>query len=66
MSKIPKSQVLRARPASATGIARDEAGATSIEYALLASLIAVTIAGVCGALFSKLSVVYGEIAGIFG
>ena len=43
----------------------EEAGATAIEYALLATSIAVTIAGVCGALFGKLSGVYVEVTNIF-
>ncbi len=44
---------------------RDVGAVTSIEYALLASLIAVTIAGVCSAMFSKLSTEYTEIGNIF-
>ena len=43
----------------------DDSAATSIEYSLLASLIALAIAGVCGALFSRLSSEYTEIAAIF-
>ena len=46
-------------------LARDVRGVTSIEYVLLASLIAVTIAGICTEMFSKLSAEYGEIAAIF-
>ncbi|MGO9740321.1 MAG: Flp family type IVb pilin [Roseiarcus sp.] len=43
----------------------DEAGVTSIEYVLLASLIAVVIVGICTAMFFKLSSEYGEIAAVF-
>ena len=43
----------------------DQAGVTSIEYSLLASLIAVTIVGICTSMFNKLSAEYGEIAAIF-
>ena len=51
--------------ARADAFRRDAAAATSIEYALLASFIAVTIAGICGMMFSKLSSEYGEITDIF-
>jgi len=44
---------------------RGEAATTSIEYALIASFIAVTIAGICGMMFSKLSTEYTEIGNIF-
>jgi len=44
---------------------RDAGATTSIEYALLASFIAVTIAGICGMMFSKLSTEYNEINNIF-
>jgi len=47
------------------GFVCDESASTSIEYALLGSLIAVTIAGICGMMFSKLSTEYTEIANIF-
>ena len=69
--ELRKSRCLRLIGASTAVIARAEsfrrdAGAvTSIEYALMASFIAVTIAGICGALFSKLSTEYTEIGNIF-
>jgi pilus assembly protein Flp/PilA len=44
---------------------RNEAGATSIEYALLATFIAVTIVGVCTGMFTKLSGEYSEISAAF-
>ena len=40
----------------------DDRGVTSIEYVLLASLIAVAIVGICTSTFSKLSAEYGEIS----
>ena len=43
----------------------DDAGLASTEYSLLATLIAVAIAGVCGALFTQLSSVYAEVAPIY-
>lgn len=45
--------------------AGNQTGATSIEYSLLASLIAVTIAGICSMMFDKLSTEYSEISNIF-
>ncbi len=40
---------------------RDNSGATAIEYALIASLIAVTIIGVVTTVGGKISTVFGEI-----
>jgi pilus assembly protein Flp/PilA len=40
---------------------RDDSGATAIEYALSASLIAVTIIGVVTTVGGKVSTVFGEI-----
>jgi len=44
---------------------RDDAGATALEYSLLASLIAVVIAGIVSSMFYKLSSEYGEISSVF-
>ncbi len=41
----------------------NESGATAIEYALIASLIAVALVGVLGALGTKLSSEFNEISG---
>ena len=43
----------------------DRRGVTSIEYSLLASLIAVVIAGICAAMFTALSAEYSEVTVIF-
>jgi len=51
--------------AYANSLRRDASAATAIEYALLGSFIAVTIAGICGMMFAKLSDEYTEIANIF-
>ena len=40
---------------------RDDSGATAIEYALIASLIAVTIIGVVTTVGGKVSTVFSEI-----
>ncbi len=50
---------------SLRSFAVDEAGVTSIEYVLLASLIAVVIVGICTSMFFKLSSEYGEISAAF-
>ena len=42
---------------------RDEAGATAIEYGLIATLIGVAIIVGAGALGTKLNSVFGDIAG---
>ena len=65
MSKGLRSPVLPAIWRRVRAALADEAGATSLEYALLGSLIAVTIAGICGSLFASLSSEYGEITVIF-
>jgi pilus assembly protein Flp/PilA len=43
--------------------AGDESGATAIEYALIASLIAVAIVGALTSLGTKLSSEFGEVSG---
>ena len=43
--------------------AGNESGATAIEYALIASLIAVAIVGALTSLGSKLSSEFGEVSG---
>jgi Flp pilus assembly pilin Flp len=43
----------------------EDSAATAVEYALMASLIAVTIAGICGMMFTKLSTEYAEISSVF-
>ena len=43
--------------------ADDQSGATAIEYALIASLIAVAIVGALTSLGTKLSSEFGEISG---
>lgn len=43
--------------------AKDESGATAIEYGLIAALIAVVIIGAVGALGDSLSEAFGRIAG---
>jgi pilus assembly protein Flp/PilA len=40
----------------------NESGATAIEYALIASLIAVAIIGTVGALGTKISTVFNEVS----
>jgi Flp pilus assembly pilin Flp len=62
MSKAVRSPV---PPAFWRRALANDAGVTSIEYALLSSLIAVTIAGICSSLFASLSSEYGEITAIF-
>ncbi|WP_237480314.1 Flp family type IVb pilin [Lichenibacterium dinghuense] len=42
--------------------AKDESGATAIEYGLIASLIAVVIIGAARALGTKLTTTFGNIA----
>jgi pilus assembly protein Flp/PilA len=42
--------------------ARDESGATAIEYGLIASLIAVTIIGAVTAVGNKLSTTFSEVS----
>jgi Flp pilus assembly pilin Flp len=44
---------------------RNENASTAIEYALMGTLIAVAIVGICTQMFSKLSAEYGEISGAF-
>jgi len=46
-----------------TRFAKDESGATAIEYGLIASLVGVAIIVGAGALGSKLNVVFNSIAG---
>ena len=48
--------------AALKSFAGDDCGATSIEYVLMASLIAVVIAGICTSMFYKLSAEYVEIS----
>jgi pilus assembly protein Flp/PilA len=43
--------------------AGNESGATAIEYALIASLIAVALVTILGSLGSKLSGVFSEVSG---
>ena len=43
--------------------ANDQSGATAIEYALIASLIAVAIVGALTSLGTKLSSEFGEVSG---
>ncbi|THD53123.1 Flp family type IVb pilin [Phenylobacterium sp.] len=43
----------------------DRSGATAIEYALIASLIAVVIAGAVGALGAQLSTTFTGVAALF-
>ncbi len=45
-----------------TKFAKDESGATAIEYGLIAALIAVVIIGAVGLVGTKLSGVFGEIS----
>ena len=45
--------------------ARDEHGATAIEYALMASLIALVLVGVLTSLGTGLSSVFGEVSGMY-
>jgi pilus assembly protein Flp/PilA len=40
----------------------DESGATAIEYALIASLIAIALVTILGSLGTKLSSVFGEVS----
>jgi pilus assembly protein Flp/PilA len=42
--------------------ASDESGATAIEYALIASLIAIALVTILGSLGSKLSGVFSEVS----
>jgi pilus assembly protein Flp/PilA len=42
--------------------ASDESGATAIEYALIASLIAIALIAILGSLGSKLSGVFSEVS----
>ena len=48
---------------SIKNFAADESGVTAIEYALIASLIAVAIIGVVTTVGTKVSTVFGEIGG---
>ena len=45
-----------------TRFAKDESGATAIEYALIASLIAVALVGILTSLGTKLSSEFSEIS----
>jgi Flp pilus assembly pilin Flp len=64
--KSPRLRLVGKRAiANANLLRRDASAITSIEYALLASFIAVTIAGICSMMFGKLSDEYTEIANIF-
>jgi pilus assembly protein Flp/PilA len=44
---------------------KDDSGATSIEYALMATMIAVVIVGVVGAVGGHLTALFQKAAGIF-
>jgi len=44
---------------------RDDCGATSMEYVLLAALIAVAIIGICTSIFYRLSAEYTEISAAY-
>ncbi len=64
-ARLKLSARLFAAHTLARALASDSNGATAVEYSLLASFIAVTIAGICGMMFAKLSSEYGEITNIF-
>ena len=44
-----------------TKFAKDESGATAIEYGLIVALIAVVIVGVVGTIGTKLNTSYGKV-----
>jgi pilus assembly protein Flp/PilA len=46
-----------------TKFAKDESGATAIEYGLIAALIAVVIIGAVGAVGTKLSAMFTTVSG---
>jgi len=48
-------------PKFITSFAKDESGATAIEYGLIVALIAVVIVGVVGTIGGKLNTAFGKI-----
>lgn len=59
---VPRFAVRRI-PMSARRLARDACGATSIEYALIAGLVFMVVAGSIRLYSSKMNTVYGQING---
>jgi pilus assembly protein Flp/PilA len=62
MFKLPSADIVRSIAASALRLARSEDGATSIEYAMVASGVAVAIAATVFGLGTKVNGLFTSVA----